>query len=120
MAKAILLLLAIFALSSGCAVTREISMFRAYKALEAADYEAALTRLSAAERLAPLSSELQAEVAFLRAKSYEGLQDIPEAIGLYRYLVASFPESPYSWAAKEKLQWLESREAKPRRAAVGW
>jgi outer membrane protein assembly factor BamD (BamD/ComL family) len=120
MTKAILLLLATFALCSGCAVTREISILRAYKALEEANYEAALTRLSAAERRAGLSSELQAEVAFLRAKSYEGLQDIPEAIGLYRYLVAAFPNSPYSWAAKEKLKWLESREAKSQPVIVRW
>jgi outer membrane protein assembly factor BamD (BamD/ComL family) len=112
MTKPIILLVATVALCNGCTLSREVSIIRAYNALEQGNYEAALTRLSAAERYASLSDELKAEVAFLRARSYEGLQDMPEAIGLYRYLVAVFPDSPYSWAAKEKLRQLENREAK--------
>jgi hypothetical protein len=120
MTKAIILLVATLALCNGCALPREVTLIRAYNALEEGNYEAALTRLSLAERYPGLSNELKAEVAFLRARSYEGLQDIPEAIGLYRYLVTVFPDSPYSWAAKEKLKWLESREAKAQRTFVTW
>jgi hypothetical protein len=120
MTKAIILLVGTLGLCNGCAFTREVSIIRAYNALEEGNYEAALTRLSTAERHAGLSNDLKAEVAFLRARSYEGLQDIPEAIGLYRHLVAVFPDSPYSWAAKEKLKQLESREAKSQPIIVRW
>jgi outer membrane protein assembly factor BamD (BamD/ComL family) len=120
MTKAILLLLAAVALGGGCALSTEVSLRRAYHAMESGNYEAALSRLSAAERYAGASSELKAEIAFLRAKSYEGLQDVPEAVGLYRYLVAAFPDSPYAWAAREKLQMFETRQAQSQRAFMRW
>jgi len=70
-------------------------------------YDSALARLSAAEKYVAPTPELQAEIAFLRGKSYEGLKRLPEAIGSYKYVAATFPQSIYAFQATERLKELE-------------
>jgi len=82
-------------------------MIRAYSAIQDGRYEAALARLSEAERYTAPSPALEAEIAFLRGKSYEGLKRLPEAIGSYRYLVVTYPDSIYAFQAQERLKAIE-------------
>lgn len=84
-------------------------MSRAYTAIAEGRYDAALARLAAAEKYVPPSPELEAEISFLRARSYEGLSRLPDAIGIYKYLVATFPKSPYAFQAAERLKALPGK-----------
>ena len=102
----ILVLATLFA--TGCATAQKGAMIRAYSSIKDSQYHAALSRLSEAEKLTPPTTALMAEIAFLRGQCYEGLRRLPEAIGSYRYLVATFPESIYAYQAAERLKELTS------------
>ena len=84
-------------------------MSRAYSAISDTRYDAALARLAEAEKLYPPTPELQAEISFLRAKSYEGLRRLSDAIGSYKYIVATFPQTTYAFQATERLKTLEGK-----------
>ncbi len=103
----ITIVLLLVLLVTGCATAQKGAMGRAYSAIKDGRYESALARLSDAEKYVPPSPELQAEIAFLRGRSYEGMNRIPEAIGSYRYLVETFPKSIYGFQAKERLKILD-------------
>lgn len=82
-------------------------MSRAYSALHDGRYESALKRLSEAEKFVPPTPELQAEISFLRGQSYEGMKRLPEAIGCYKYVAATFPQTVYAFQATERLKTLD-------------
>jgi hypothetical protein len=79
----------------------------AYSAVADGRYESALSRLADAERYTPPTPELQVEISFLRAKSFEGLNQVSDAIGTYKYIISAFPQSPYAFQATERLKLLE-------------
>ncbi len=97
-------------LSGGCATAQRGAMSRAYKAIKDGRYDAAIARLSEAEKYVTPTPALQAEIAFLRGQSYEGLKRVPDAVGCYRYLVATYPESIYAYQAEERIEALEQSE----------
>ena len=90
-----------------CVVAQNGPLRSARSALEEGDYKEALIHLSAAERYTVPTRDQKAEIISLRARSYEGLENIPEAILLYRHLITAFPHSSYASAAREKLKQLE-------------
>ncbi|MBI4524996.1 MAG: tetratricopeptide repeat protein [Deltaproteobacteria bacterium] len=92
---------------AACVMAQNGPLSRAQRALEEGDYKEALTHLLAAERYTEPTQDQKAEIIFLRARSYEGLKDSPEAIRLYRHLISTFPDSSYASAAREKLKKLE-------------
>lgn len=92
---------------AGCGTAQRGAMLRAYSAIKQRRYDDALVRLSEAEQYQEPTPELRAEIAFLRARSYEGLNRLSDAAALYRYLVAVFPQSPYSYQARERLRVLD-------------
>jgi tetratricopeptide (TPR) repeat protein len=96
-------------LLGGCATAQRGAIGRAYSALRDGRYDSALARLSEAEKLVPPTPELQAEISFLRARSYEGLKRLPEAVGSYKYLAATFPKSIYAFQATERLKELTAK-----------
>ena len=89
-----------------CGTAQRGAIGRAYSAISDARFDSALARLSEAEKYVPPSPEMQAEIAFLRGKSYEGLRRLPEAIGCYKYIVATFPNSMDAFQATERLKQL--------------
>jgi outer membrane protein assembly factor BamD (BamD/ComL family) len=104
----ITIVLSLLLLVAGCATAQKGAMGRAYSAIKDGRYESALARLSEAEKYVPPTPELQAEISFMRGKSYEGMKNIPEAIGSYRYVVETFPKSIYAFQAKERLKVLDT------------
>lgn len=94
---------------AGCATAQKGAMIGAYSDIKKAKFQEALGSLSEAESYVKPSPALQAEISFLRGQCYEGLKRIPEAIGSYKYLVATFPESIYAYQAKERLLALEAK-----------
>ncbi|MDB6147515.1 MAG: hypothetical protein JWO45_1179 [Spartobacteria bacterium] len=93
----------------GCATAQRGAISRAYSAISDGRYDSALVRLSEAEKLVPPTPELKAEISFLRAQSYEGLKRLPEAIGSYKYLITTFPQSSYAFQATERLKLLDEK-----------
>ena len=110
MSKLIKIVVVSIALSlAGCATAQKGAMIGAYSDIKKSKFQEALSELSQAESYLKPSPALQAEISFLRGQCYEGLKRIPEAIGSYKYLVATFPESIYAYQAKERIQVLEKQ-----------
>jgi tetratricopeptide (TPR) repeat protein len=82
-------------------------MSRAHRAIKSGRFDDALARLSAAEKYADPSPELQAEITYLRGRAYEGMKRIGDAIGCYRYIVVKFPQSVYAYQSRERLKELD-------------
>ena len=94
---------------AGCALAQRGEMLRAHSGIEKGEYEFALKRLSAAEKYEESTPDLKAEIVYLRATCYEGLERYGEAIGALKYLIDKFPDTSYAYQAKEKLRKLEKR-----------
>ena|SRR5882757_7004521 len=88
---------------AGCATAQKGSMLSVYSDIKKEHYNAALAELSSAEGYVKPTPELQAEISYLRGQCYEGLNRQPEAVGSYKYVVTTFPESSYAFQAKERL-----------------
>jgi TonB family protein len=103
------LIVVMFALGlglGGCTLAEQGAMLNAYQSIDRGDYRSALKDLAAAGRYIELTAEQRAEIAFLKGKCYEGLNDVPSAIGMYRYIVATFLNSQYSYQAQQRLEFL--------------
>ena len=112
--KRITLLVALLACAlGGCTIAQRGGIDLAYRAYNKKDYATALRKLAEAEKFRETSPALKAEIAYLRAKSYEGLGNTAEAIGCYRYVATQFPDSQYAFMAKEKVKELEQRPPAP-------
>lgn len=116
MRSPLLVLLVAAALLAGCASAQRGAMLRAYSAIGEGRYEDALKRLHAAESYVDPSPALMAEIKFLQARSYDGMKQVPEAIGAYRYVIATYPQSIYAYQAKARLDIIDPAAAPP---AVG-
>ena len=92
---------------TACVMVQNGPLRSARRALEEGNYNEALTHLLAAERYTVPTQDQKTEIISLRARSYEGLENTPEAILLYRHLITTFPDSSYASAAREKLKKLE-------------
>lgn len=108
-----LILVSAALLLSGCALAQTGALARAYSAIKDGRYDSALIRLSEAEKYATPTPALQAEIGYLRGRSYEGLKRVPEAVGSYRYVVATFPDTEFAFQAKERLKELEQKAPNP-------
>ena len=94
---------------AGCASAQRGAMSRAHSGIEKGEYEFALKRLSEAEKYVNPTPDLKAEIVYLRATCYEGLERYSEAIGALRYLIDKLPDTSYAYQAKEKLREIEKR-----------
>ena len=90
----------------GCATAQRGAMGISYSLIEDGKYESALRRLSQAELYVEPTPELRAEISFLRAKCYEGLNKTDDAIGLYEFIVQKFPDTQYAFQAQRRLRRL--------------
>lgn len=100
--------LALALVIQSCAgILQDGSMIGAHKLFAKGDYEKALNKLSSAQRYQEPSPALKAEISFMRALCLEKLSRTNEAIGTYKYLIKTFPESEYAYRAKEQLKLLE-------------
>jgi len=76
----------------------------AYQAYGQGNCGTVLKNLSDAEKYAIPSPSIQAEIFFLRAQCFEKLSQVNNAIGLYEYIVKTFPESAYAAQAEGRLR----------------
>lgn len=84
------------------------AMNLAYSNFDHQRYNRALSKLGDAEKHSTLTPELKAEIAFLRARCYEGLKRPSDVLGTYRYIAENFPSTVYGYQARERIGSLEA------------
>jgi hypothetical protein len=98
------------ALITGCATAQRGAMNRAYSGIENKEYEFSLKRLSEAESYVEPEPELKAQISYLKGICYEGLYKNLEAKGIYKFIINTFPNSQYSYMARERLNSIETND----------
>ncbi len=99
-------------LLAGCSIGQMGAMSRAHAGLADKRYEFTLKRLAEAEQFNSTTPELQAEISYMKAQCYDGMSKSAEAVGMYRYVVNTFPKSEFAFMAREKLAAM-GRAAQP-------
>ena len=99
----IALLLVTLSLGACASLIQTASISEAYKHHERQQYDRTLELISQAENAEVMSEETKAELAYLKALTYEGLGDGETANTLYEYLVHAHSNSQYGHMALKKL-----------------
>jgi hypothetical protein len=102
------ILLALFAGMLGltvasCAITRSGAWARAQNAFNAGDYHGAIERADEVLSYGTPSEEDRANAGLLKAKSYEHLGQMGDAVGLYTCVAKTFPQTPQGYQAAAAL-----------------
>lgn len=79
------------------------SISEAYKHYERQQYARTLELISQAENAETMSDETKAELAYLKAMTYENLGEDKTANTLYEYLAQEHNNSQYGYMAVKKL-----------------
>ena len=98
------LLLALTLFVTACASTiQSASISEAYKKYELQEFERTLELITRAENAKETPPEMKAELAYLKAQTYESLGQQKIANTLYEYLVGQHKDSQYGYLASKKL-----------------
>jgi hypothetical protein len=99
----IALLVATLSLGACASLIQTASISEAYKHYESQQYDRTLELITQAESAEALSTEMKAELTYLKAMTYEELGEGETANTLYEYLVQEHSNSPYGYMAVKKL-----------------
>ncbi|MEM1152726.1 MAG: hypothetical protein AAGI44_01205 [Pseudomonadota bacterium] len=89
----------------GCAgLMQSASVMEAHKAYDEGEYQQTLVLITQAENARETTPEMQAELVYLKASSYEQLGQVAVASTLYEYLAAEHSDSQYGYLASSKLE----------------
>lgn len=99
----IVLLALTLSLGACASLIQTASISEAYKHYERQQYDRTLELISQAENAKVISDETKAELTYLKAMTYEGLNDGDTANTLYEYLVQEHSNSQYGHMAVKKL-----------------
>lgn len=94
---------------SSCSMAQHGALLSAEKAYSRHEYRTALGELANAERYTEIPDNQKAYVSLLRALCFEGLDQKQLAVGVYEYIIASFPDSEQAYSARRRLQTLEPK-----------
>lgn len=101
------LILSMVLLSAGCVTTGQTAqdgaLTRARSGIEKGDYDFALMRLAAAESYVETGPERKAEILYLRAVCFEGLNQTSTAEALFKEASEKYGETEYGQKSKLKL-----------------
>ena len=75
------------------------------------EYREAIAESEKLLRYGIASPEERASVYLLQARSHEKLGETNEAVGLYKYVYDTFPDTPQSYQAKEAIAAFERKQA---------
>lgn len=75
------------------------------------EYREAIEASDRLLRYGTASPEERASVYLLQARSHDKLGETNEAIGLYKYVYDTFPDTPQSYQAKEAIAAFERKQA---------
>ena len=99
----IALLALTLSLSACASLIQTASISEAYKHYERQQYDRTLELISQAENAKAISDETKAELIYLKAMTYEALDDEETANTLYEYLVQEHRNSQYGYMAVKKF-----------------
>ena len=88
---------------ASCAMTRAGAWSRAQNAFNAGDYHGAIQRADEVLSYGTPSDSDRANAELLKAKSYEHLGQMSDAVGLYAYVAKTFPQTPQGYQAAAAL-----------------
>lgn len=90
---------------AGCSsMIQSASITEAYKKYEIQDYDNTLELITRAENINETTSEMKAELTYLKAQAHEGLGHYDVANTLYEYLAKQHQDSQYGFLASKKLK----------------
>ena len=101
--KASFLFVPVLALAACAGTMQTASVLEAYKKYDREDYQQTLVLIKRAENAKETSSEMKAELTYLKAQTYEKLGDPDKAETLYQYLSEQHGSSQYGYFATKKL-----------------
>jgi hypothetical protein len=100
----VIALLAVTLSLGACAsLIQTASISEAYKHYESQQYERTLELITQAENAEAMSDETKAELTYLKAMTYEALDEDETANTLYQYLAKEHSNSQYGYMAAKKL-----------------
>jgi hypothetical protein len=100
----VIALLAVTLSLGACAsLIQTASISEAYKHYESQQYERTLELITQAENAETVSAETKDELTYLKARTYEALDDDETANTLYQYLAKEHSNSQYGYMAAKKL-----------------
>ncbi len=94
-----------------CSTVRIGSWSKAQNYFADEEYREAIAESERLLRYGTASPEERASVYLLQARSHEKLGERNEALGLYKYVYDTFPDTPQSYQAKEAISALERKQA---------
>ena len=97
------LLPVILALFACAGLMQSTSVMEAYKKYDAEKYQDTLELIVRAENAKAMSSDMQAELAYLKARTHEKLGQQQVANTLYDYLIAEHGSTQYGYLARAKM-----------------
>ncbi len=98
-----LLLVVTLSLGACASLIQSASITEAYKHYELQQYERTLELIAQAENVDAVSAEKKAELAYLKANTYERLGKLEIANTLYKYLAKEHSNSQYGYLAVKQL-----------------
>lgn len=111
MKHVLVLLLAVMLV--GCAsMVRDGAIIRAQDNFADGDYADAIAIADRALNAYDYNDDQRAQLLFLKAASYQRMEDYQGALALYRYIAYKYPETEYGFRAATILQSVESQKTK--------
>lgn len=97
----------------GCAsMVRDGAIIRAHDNFEDGDYTDAIAIADRALNAYDYNDDQRAQLLFLKAVSYQKLEDYQSALALYRYIAYKYPDTEYGFRAASILQAVEDSRTK--------
>lgn len=86
----------------GCESTAKVGALRAAEELlHEGDFLKAIRQVNRAVSFYDYDDTARAHLLFIKAESYEKLGQFDKALGLYAYIAAKYPNTEYSFMAKQ-------------------
>lgn len=105
------LILTFSLLCLGCAAARSGQLDIAVDRYMSGEYAEAISAADGALGTGTPSDEDRARANLIKAQSYDKLGERDSAIGLYEYVVDTYPQSPQAYQARRRLHQLEREGA---------
>lgn len=102
--KKIFLFLFISSFIAACSAVQTGSLSRAYETYEEKDYQRTLELISFAQNVNDTSSELSAELSYLKAQTYAQLGMKEQSDNLFRHLAEQHKNTEYGYLAHKKIK----------------
>ena len=100
----IIRLFAILTIIAGCSAIRDGFVVEATNNFKNGQYIETIANINKAQATIHYDDKTQALFLFMKAESYEKLNEPLKALGTYHYLIERYPESEYAVIAREAVK----------------